>query len=70
MRIIFRTSSHKQKKIKLKISPFDCLKNLKRIFKNTVITVIGDGLSAIQISKYKKIVGKKNFIEIFIIDII
>ncbi len=64
MRIIFRTSSHKQKKIKLKISPFDCLKNLKRIFKNTVITVIGDGLSAIQISKYKKIVGKKNFIEI------
>tara|TARA_B100000963_G_scaffold35150_1_gene26344 strand:- start:162 stop:881 length:720 start_codon:yes stop_codon:yes gene_type:complete len=64
MRIIFRTSSHKQKKIKLKISPFDCLKNLKRIFKNTVITVIGDGLSAVQISKYKKIVGKKNFIEI------
>ena len=64
MRIIFRTSSHKQKKIKLKISPFDCLKNLKRIFKNTVITVIGDSLSAIQISKYKKIVGKKNFIEI------
>ena len=45
MRIIFRTSSHKQKKIKLKISPFDCLKNLKKIFKKTVITVIGDGLS-------------------------
>ena len=64
MRIIFRTSSHQQKKIKLKISPFDCLKNLKRVFSNTSITVVGDGLSSKQISKYKKIVGEKNFIEI------
>ncbi len=64
MRIIFRTSSHKQKKIKLKISPFECLKNLKRVFNNTLITVVGDGLSTAQISKYKKIVGEKNFIEI------
>ena len=64
MRIIFRTSSHQHKKIKLKISPFDCLKNLKKIFKNTIITVVGDSLSNVQISKYKKIIGKNNFIEI------
>ena len=62
MRIIFRTSSHQQKKIKLKISPFECLKNLKKNFKNILITVVGDGLSTFQISKYQKIVGKKNFI--------
>ena len=64
MRIIFRTSSHKHKKIKLKISPFDCLKNLKKTFKRTIITVVGDGLSSAQILKYKKIIGKNNFIAI------
>ena len=64
MRIIFRTSSHRQKKVKLKISPFECLKNLKKNFNSTSITVVGDSLSTAQISKYQKIVGKKNFIEI------
>ena len=64
MRIIFRTSSHKHQKIKLKISPYDCLKNLKKMFKNTIITVVGDGLSSAQISNYKKIIGQNNFIEI------
>ncbi len=64
MRIIFRTSSHKHQKIKLKISPFDCLKNLKKIFTKTIITVVGDGLSSTQISNYKKIIGDKNFIDI------
>ena len=64
MRIIFRTSSHKHKKKKLKISPLECLKNLKKIFKNTPITVVGDGLSISQIKSYKKIIGEKNFIEI------
>ena len=64
MRIIFRTSSHQHKKIKLKISPFDCLKNLKKTFKKTIITVVGDGLSSAQISNYKKVIGKNNFIEI------
>ena len=47
MRIIFRTSSHQHKKIKLKISPIDCLKNLKKIFKKTIITVVGDGLTSL-----------------------
>ena len=44
MRIIFRTSSHKHQKIKLKISPLECLKNLKKVFKNTDITVVGDNI--------------------------
>lgn len=64
MRIIFRTSSHKHQKIKLKISPLDCLKNLKKVFKNTDITVVGDNIIKSQVEKYKKVVGKKNFIEI------
>ena len=59
MRIIFRTSSHKHKKKKLKISPLDCLKNLKKIFKNTTITVVGDGLSISQIQIIKKLLVKK-----------
>ena len=64
MRIIFRTSSHKHQKIKLKISPLNCLKNLKRVFKNTDITVVGDNIIKSQVEKYKKVAGKKNFIEI------
>ena len=64
MRIIFRTSSHKHQKIKLKISPLDCLKNIKKAFKNTDITVVGDNIIKSQVEKYKKVVGKKNFIEI------
>ena len=64
MRIIFRTSSHKHKKVKLKITPFECLKNIKKIFKKTPITVVGDNLSNSCAAKYKKIVGVKNFIEI------
>ena len=59
MRIIFRTSSHKHKKIKLKISPLDCLKNLKKVFNKTDITVVGDNIRKSQVEKYKKIVGKK-----------
>ena len=64
MRIIFRTSSHKHQKIKLKISPLNCLKNLKRVFKNTDITVVGDNIAKSQVENYNKIAGKKNFIEI------
>ncbi|OUV86860.1 MAG: hypothetical protein CBC96_04205 [Pelagibacteraceae bacterium TMED136] len=64
MRIIFRTSSHKQTKKKLKISAITCLKNLKKVFKNVIITVVGDGLSIKEIYQYKKIVGDNNFIEI------
>ena len=46
MRIIFRTSEHKQNKNKKKInfSPISALKNLSKIFKDTEIYVVCDNV--------------------------
>lgn len=64
MRIIFRTSSHEHNKIKLKISAFDCLKNLKKNFRGINITVVADSLPKKEVDQYRKIVKKNDLINI------
>ena len=64
MRIIFRTSSHKQRKKKLKISPINCLNNLKKTFAKSLITVVADSIPSKEAVQYKKIIGENNFIEL------
>jgi len=66
MRIIFRTSEHKQNKNKKKInfSPISALKNLSKIFKDTEIYVVCDNVKESTIKKFSKIVKKKNIISI------
>jgi hypothetical protein len=64
MKIIFRTSSDKNKKFKnrLNFTPLDCLKNLKKNFRDTDITLVGDFLTDTEIKNYQKVIGKKNLI--------
>jgi hypothetical protein len=64
MKIIFRTSSDKNKKFKnrLNFTPLDCLKNLKKNFRDTDITLVGDFLTDTEIKNYEKVIGKKNLI--------